>query len=674
MIGQAPADADIWRMPRVGQPAGRSTSAARLLAIYMAATLVPVIALGFVLINGYRGEATSRGINEARTQAALLAGAVVEPQLDGKPLDGAIDADDSVDLQTISDTLVRERQVLRLRLHDTTGRVVFSNDGTGFSEDLDDEVLDALHGETLALLTRFNSDSEDAGPIGPRVVEVYMPLDRTSARTLGVLEVYLPYDPIASDIATQTRRLSWEVGIGLALLYLVLAGISVSLTRRLRKEARENAFLARHDALTRLPNRVLFRERAKEVVATALRQGGHCAVAVIDLDRFKEVNDTLGHHTGDDLLLKLAERLTTSGIDGVVIARLGGDEFGVVLPAVVDQLDATRQLFEIRVLLEEDVQLRDLPLSVQASVGYAMAPDDGTDVDDLLQYADVAMYHAKARHLGVARYDAVYDTYDAAKLALVAELRQAIEQDELVLHFQPKLTTNTGAVPAVEALVRWNHPVKGLIPPDAFLPVAEQTDLIDPLTSWVLDSALAQVGMWDADLPGLAVAVNVSARNITRPDFADEVLASLEEHRIGPEQLLLEITETALVADPERAARTVAKLQRAGIRVSLDDFGRGQTSLGYLSHLALHELKIDKSFVLARNDPTNAAIISSVIQLGHNLGLQVVAEGVETSETLEWLRSHGCDIAQGYLIARPMPAAEMGSWLRSHANTVARTF
>jgi diguanylate cyclase (GGDEF)-like protein len=640
----------------------------------MAATLVPVIALGFILINGYQGGAKARGIKEARTQAAVLAGAVVEPQFDGQPLNGKIAPDDAADLQAISNTMVKEKQVLRLRLHDTTGRVVFSNDGTGFSADVDDEVLEALHGETIALLTRFNSDSEDSGPIGPRTVEVYMPLNRTTSRTLGVLEVYLPYDPIAAEISAETRRLSWEVGIGLALLYLVLAGISTSLTRRLRREARENAFLARHDALTRLPNRVLFRERVQEVVEATVRRNGHCAVAVIDLDRFKEVNDTLGHHTGDELLLNLAERLSATGAEGVVIARLGGDEFGVVLPDVVDQLDATRQLFEIRLLLEDDIQLRGLALSVQASIGYAMAPNDGTDVDDLLQYADVAMYHAKSRHLGVARYDAVYDTYDAAKLALVAELRQTIEQNELVLYFQPKVTTIDGAVPAVEALVRWNHPVKGLIPPDSFLPIAEQTDLIDPLTSWVLDSALAQVGTWDNDLPGLAVAVNVSARNITRPDFADEVLAALEQHRIGPERLLLEITETALVADPERAARTLEQLQRAGVRVSLDDFGRGQTSLGYLSHLALYELKIDKSFVLARNDPTNAAIISSVIQLGHNLGLQVVAEGVETSETFEWLRSHGCDIAQGYLIARPMPATEMGLWLRTHDAAVAHSF
>ena len=304
---------------------------------------------------------------------------------------------------------------------------------------------------------------------------------------------------------------------------------------------------------------------------------------------------------------------------------------------------------------------------MQASIGYALVPDDGTDVDELIQYADVAMYHAKSGHLGVARYDRAFDTYDAASLALVAELRHAIEHDQLVLHFQPKIVTSTGDVPAVEALVRWNHPIKGLVPPDAFLPVAEQTDLIDPLTSWVLYSALRQLRAWDRDADGLAVAVNISARSLVRPDFADEVLTALEVTGISADRLLLEITETALVVDPERAARMLARLQRVGVRVSIDDFGRGQTSLGYLSHLALYELKIDKSFILARDDPTNAAIISSVIQLGHNLGLQVVAEGVETSETFEWLRSTGCDVAQGFLFARPMPGEAMTGWLRDHA-------
>ncbi|MFL6238620.1 MAG: putative bifunctional diguanylate cyclase/phosphodiesterase [Actinomycetes bacterium] len=637
----------------------------------MAATLLPVVALGFVLISGYGSEARARGLEQARSETAVIASSVIEPQLSGHPLTRSLNARDEATLHAIANSLIVNKKVLRLRLHDMTGHTVFSNDDSGFSDRLDDEVLDALHGKTLALLTHANSDAEDTGPLGPRAVEVYMPLNQTSTRTLGVLEVYVPYAPIAHDVAAGTRRLSWEVGVGLTLLYLVLGAISVSITRRLRREARENRFLARHDALTRLPNRILFRERAAELVAAAQRHGGRCAVAVIDLDRFKEVNDTLGHHTGDELLLELSGRLSACGIEGVVIARLGGDEFGVVLPAVADQLDATRRLFEVRLLLEEDVVLRDLPLSIQASVGYALSPDDGTEVDDLLQYADVAMYHAKSRHLGVARYDSVYDTYDAAQLALVAELRQAIEKGQLVLHFQPKVTTSTGDVPAVEALVRWNHPVKGLVPPDAFLPVAEQTDLIDPLTSWVLDEALRQLRDWDKQTPGLAVAVNVSARNLTRPDFADEVLAALNESRVTPDRLLLEITETALVADPERAAQTLAKLQRQGVRVSLDDFGRGQTSLGYLSHLALYELKIDKSFVLGRDDPTNAAIISSVIQLGHNLGLQVVAEGVETNETFEWLRSNGCDIAQGYLFARPMPADDMQDWLREHHNAVA---
>jgi EAL domain-containing protein (putative c-di-GMP-specific phosphodiesterase class I) len=339
----------------------------------------------------------------------------------------------------------------------------------------------------------------------------------------------------------------------------------------------------------------------------------------------------------------------------------------MVLTNADDLGDVHGALSQLRRVLQQEVEVSGLPLAADASVGFAMYPHDGTTVDLLLQYADVAMYVAKATHAGVVRYDESQDHCDATKLSLVAELRRAIAGDELVLHYQPKASVGTGEIVAVEALVRWNHPDRGLLYPDSFLPVAEQTGIIDSLTRWVLDSALSQLVTWGLDVDGLAVAINVSARNLARADFADTVLAAVARSGVPASRLLLEITETALVSDPDRAGRSLRKLAAAGIRISLDDFGQGQTSLGYLSTLPLHEVKIDKSFVLdMMSDTSHAAIVRSVIDLAHNLGFEVVAEGVETEQILDALATLGCDIAQGYLLARPMPAGNLPEWLGAH--------
>jgi len=329
-------------------------------------------------------------------------------------------------------------------------------------------------------------------------------------------------------------------------------------------------------------------------------------------------------------------------------------------------------LERLRATLEREVMVGTLPLSAEASFGYALAPADGTDVDTLLRRADVAMYLAKESRTGHARYDSVRDHYDAGKLALVAELRRAIEGGELVLHYQPKAWVRSGAVCAVEALVRWQHPQRGLVPPDAFLPVAEQTGLIEPLTRWVLNTALEQVRRWGEEFESLTMSVNVSARNLSRPDFADMVLAALDTAGVPAHRLVLEITETALLTDPETAAQVLGRVAAAGVRVSIDDFGQGHTSLGYLSTLPLHELKIDKSFVA--DLPVNAghaAIVRSIVELGHNLGLQVVAEGVETEQIVDVLAAVDCDIAQGYLLARPMPPDQLPGWLAVHRTPTA---
>jgi diguanylate cyclase len=632
----------------------------RLFLTYAGASLVPVVLLGLMLSLALASEARNRGIGEGRSEAALIARTAVEPQLDGRALTLPMSGVETQALRRLADRAVDGGAVVRMRLRDTNGRVVFSDDGSGFNTDIEDEALDAARGETVAHLTHLNADSNDTGPVGPRVVEVYVPLTM-GGPVIGVMEIYLPYDPIAHEVSAGLRTLYLVMGIGLAALWAILAVISASTMRRM-------VHLAEHDALTGLPNRTLFQRRAAAAIEAARRDGGTAAVVLADVDRFKEVNDTLGHHIGDALLRELGSRLAGAVRPDDTVARLGGDEFGLVLPGIGS--DEIQPLLDrLRAVLEAEatVGTLPLPLSPEASFGYALAPADGTDVNTLLRRADMAMYLAKGTRSGTARYDRERDHYDPAQLALVAELRRAIETDELVLYYQPKAELRTGRVCAVEALIRWQHPARGTVPPDAFLPVAEQTGLIDALTGWVLAAALTQIVAWGPAFEGLSMAVNVSARNLARPDFADTVLAALATAGVPASRLVVEITETALMTDPEVAADVLARLSVAGVRISVDDFGQGQTSLGYLSTLPLHELKIDKSFVGDLPDnPGHAAIVRSVVDLGHNLGLQVVAEGVETHETVALLTATGCDVAQGYLLARPMPAADLEPWLAAH--------
>ncbi len=575
-------------------------------------------------------------------------------------------------MQRLVRTAVHSGDVLRLRLRDLDGNVVYPDDGSGLhkqsadSDDDSDEALDAARGATVARVTRLNADGDDDRPLGPESVEVYLPLVAGSdSRRVGVFEVYLPYAPIQSDVDAGIDALYRNLIIGLGVLYLLLFGISFSVGRRLRRQIKLNVYSAEHDALTDLPNRTLFHRRVEAELKRGERRGQPTTVAIIDLDRFKEVNDTLGHHNGDRLLAALSTRMAAHlrGLDA--LARLGGDEFGILLSNVDEPEEILRRLREV---IEHEISVGGLPLSVEASIGYVVAPEHGTDVDELLQLADVAMYVAKAQHLGVVRCDATQNHYDAGNLALIGEVRQAIETDQLVLHYQPKARISDGKVEAVEALVRWQHPTYGLLYPDRFIPLVEQTDLIDRLTEWVVRQALEDLRHFGSGAEELTVAVNVSARNLCRVGFAGKIVEALDQSGVSADRLCLEVTETALMADPNRAASTLTELDRAGVRLSIDDFGCGQTSLGYLSSLPIHELKIDRSFIADMIDHHgHAAIVHSIVELGHTLGFHVVGEGVETNEVLTRLALTGCDVAHGYLFARPMSSDALVSWLGAHS-------
>jgi diguanylate cyclase (GGDEF)-like protein len=644
-------------------PSAEPRSVLRLFAGYALLSLIPVVALAGVLVASLRDEARQRGLAEGRSQAVLVSDSAIEPLLDGHPLDEGLTDGERARLARLVRHGMRESGVLRLRLRDIKGAVVFSDDGSGFGGAADDEAIEAAHGEAVAAITRLNRDSNDHGPEGERAVEAYQALHAPNGTVTGVLELYLPYAPIDRDVTSGLHRLYRDLAAGLAMLWAAGFVISATVSRGLRRQLRVNRRLAERDVLTGLPNRTQFQALA----ASALAEDGPVAVALLDLDRFKEINDTVGHQNGDQVLVDVAARLASLLPDGDIVGRLGGDEFGIVVRHAGTSEEVLRRL---EGLTRHDVELGGLPLSVEASIGVALAPYDGVGIDELLQRADVAMYVAKGRHGGVVRYDRDQDHYATTNLELLADFRAGVGAGQLVLHYQPKSELPDGRVEAVEALVRWNHPTRGLLYPDAFIPLVEPTDLMDDLTDAVLATALVDMQSFD---DGISVSVNVSARNLGRADFAGRVVSRLTATGTPSRRLVVEITETALVTDPERAAAQLRVLHDAGVRVSIDDFGQGQTALRYLASLPVDELKIDRSFVGDMlEDPAHDAIVRSIIDLGHSLQLQVVAEGVETSDVAEALAGYGCDVLQGYLVARPMPPDALTTWLASRAEALSR--
>ena len=425
----------------------------------------------------------------------------------------------------------------------------------------------------------------------------------------------------------------------------------------------EKEHQAMHDALTDLPNRLQFSEVIERRFENARSKSTRGAVLLIDLDRFKEVNDTLGHQTGDALLCQIGPRIQSILPEGGVVARLGGDEFAVMVPDI-EADDALRIGEAIVNVLEPPFRLDEFNLEVQASIGIAIFPDHGTSADGLIKHADIAMYFAKGRNSGIEIYSAEHDQNSRRRLSLLSELRTALGNGEVVLHYQPKLDLSTGTVIGVEALVRWRHPLFGLIPPAEFVPFAEHTGLIRPLTSFVLRTAVIQARAWlDAGIE-TAVGVNLSARSLHDGAISNEVAHLLEEFSLPANRLQLEITESSIMADPARAKRVLEDLDAMGLHLSIDDFGTGYSSLSYLQDLPVREVKIDMSFVTnVLENPRDRVIVRSTIDLARHLGLRSTAEGIESAAAQEWLRLAGCDQGQGFHIAPPMPAEDATRWL-----------
>ncbi|HEX4698185.1 MAG TPA: bifunctional diguanylate cyclase/phosphodiesterase [Actinomycetes bacterium] len=483
---------------------------------------------------------------------------------------------------------------------------------------------------------------------------------------LGVLGEDVRFQLATSSILLGLAPVAAHVGsfsvFMLPLLMLPILGVHSNAQMSLKRQHE-----ALHDALTGLPNRELLRRRAHKALAGA--DSTHpVAVLLIDLDHFKEINDTMGHQVGDQVIREVANRL--AGLDGadsgndVTVARLGGDEFAVLLTDVEGPVDAGRIAADLIGRLREPVVVDSVRLGVQASIGIAIAPQDADSFETLLKRADIALYRAKSNRGEVQSYRPEIDGYSIERLSLLGDLHGAVDNDEFVLAFQPQICARTGDVLSVEALSRWLHPRHGLVNPDVFIPLAENSGLISRLSRWGIEQAVVTLRRWHDLGHDISMAVNVSARLLTDLDLPEFVADVLRLHGVPASRLTIEVTESTIMADPKRALEVLGRMRATGISLAVDDYGTGYSSLSYLRRIEIDELKIDKSFVMQMGlDDNSAIIVRSTIELGHSLGLTVTAEGVEDRGTFETLRQLGCDRVQGFYHSAPLSAPAMEAWL-----------
>jgi diguanylate cyclase (GGDEF)-like protein len=449
-----------------------------------------------------------------------------------------------------------------------------------------------------------------------------------------------------------------------------LAGAFNKMRKAIAEREEQIWMQATHDSLTGLPNRTLFFDRVAYSIVGAKRSSTLVGMIMMDLDRFKEINDTLGHHFGDQLLIEIGRRLRQTLRESDTVSRLGGDEFGVMFLAD-EETRATDVAQRIGAAFETPFLLGGVSIEVNGSMGIALYPVHAEDAATLMKRADIAMYDAKKNHTQYAIYEPGRDEHSLRRLAILSELRHAIARDELDLHYQPKIDVATGKAVHAEALVRWKHPVHGHLKPDEFIPLAEQSGNISMITKWVLRKAITHCGEWNASGVELTVAVNLSALDLFDAELPTYISGLLSEVGLPPSKLVLEITESAVMKDPAYALRILRDLKNRGVTLAIDDYGTGYSSLAHLKRLPVDELKIDKSFVLnLRNAATDdIVIVRSTIELGHNMGLRVIAEGVENDEAWEILKRLGCDMAQGYFISKPLPASEFRAWMTNHTGS-----
>jgi diguanylate cyclase (GGDEF)-like protein len=658
---------------RIGRPSARAVERVSLTRKVAVLSLLPILALGFILASVLQGQITARALVDASQSARLIAHVAIQPQLSRRAMSHGLTSAGvrALDAQLSAPSVTRD--LARIKIWNARDQVIYSEDHTLIGRTLkpSDDLENALAGRPNdAQLVTPTANSETASEVGlGTLIEVYVPL-RFSARErpAGAFEIYLSYRPIAAAVSRDKRMIVLLVAVGLALLWAILYRIVAGASRRLRRQAEENYRLARYDQLTGLPNRTRFIESVTAAAAFQRTERGAPAVLLIDLDRFTEINNTLGSVNGDNVLCEVARRLRGGLAAESIVARLGGDEFAVLFPSVAGVGEAIQRASEVQAKLEEPVVLDGVAVNIEASIGIAVMGEHADGPDLLLQRADLALAHARSHCSRVEVYSQECDAFDAAGLKLLGQVRGALERGEFVLHYQPKVDLKRREISGVEALVRWCHPDQGMLPPPSFIPLIEQTALVGPLTLYIVDRALCQMALWRVQGIDIDMSVNLSARNLLDPGLPSRVAELLEKHGVAPEKLVVEVTESAAMVDPDRAVAVLEALRASGVGVSVDDFGTGNASIEYLAKLPASEIKIDRSFITGILEDSRAeAIVCSTINLARNLGLSVVAEGIETEAVMEHLAALGCATGQGYFMSRPLPAEELTAKLSKAA-------
>ncbi len=644
-----------WGLPRRGGP---PPSLVRRFAIYAGVALIVAAVAAFFFVRAY---STNRAEDDAMSHTEYIADSVLPSELRASDFDGPASGARLTQLDRIAHRQLLSPGILRAKLYGPDGRVVYSSehDLIGTRPDDFEEIPEIMEGAPVGDVTHLNAE----GGSGPdaQVLESYVPVGvgGPGDKPSGVLELYADYGPIASNAREIFIPLAIGAAILLLALYLSYFPILKRASRTMRSQMEEIEHKAFHDDLTGLPNRSRFHDRAEVAVAEAAANGTSVAVILLDLDRFKDVNDTLGHASGDRLLSLIADELPDFMREGDTVARLGGDEFGILALGLDDASAILALAQKVRAVLSNPRSVDGVELAVDASIGIALYPEHGADVDTLMRRADVAMYRSKTTHTP-ALYEQEHDVYSPERLELIADLHRAIGNDELIVDYQPQCDPASGELMGVEALVRWQHPRRGLLMPDEFISLAEQTGLIRQLTRHVLGTALRQCSEWQRAGRPLRVAVNISARDLLDYHLPEEVRELLERWKVEPQLLELEITEKSALSDIPRARSILAQLSELGVKLAIDDYGTGNSSLAYFRRLPVDVLKIDRSFVMRMMESEDdAAIVRSTVRLGHELGLRVIAEGVEDGDCNRRLAELGCDVVQGFYFGRAMAASEI---------------
>ena len=646
--------------------------AARATAEPVAGSPTPRFALRFAVITALglalggaaillfvRQDEIARSEQTARFHAQFVAQAVLQSELRPNDLRSPIDPRRRRQLDALFLRHVLVGGTIGASIYSPTGRLAYSNLAAAPRSSVGRKRLLAAIGGVQSATVASVPDGAGAKF---RVLESFVPLSAGPGGPRGALVLYQDYEPIARAAWHAVLPVAGVLEAVLLALYLLLLPLLRRTSLRLGRQMDEINRLALHDALTGLPNRTLLR-RCLEGAIESCEETGGLGVLLLDLDRFKEINDTLGHESGDELLCAIADRLKRLIRDGDTVARLGGDEFAIVCRLTKGREEALLISERLRVGLEEPFAVAGMTLEVEASVGIALHPEHGGDVEALMRHADIAMYRAKETR-STQVYCAETDHYSTQRLALAGELRQAIAEDELSIKYQPLVDMASGEIRRVEALVRWEHPQRGPLSPAEFIPLAEQSGLARPLTRRILEGSLRDCRTWLDAGHAIAVSVNLFGRDLLDlglPSQMSDLLADLD---LDARLLEVEITENTILTDPKRSHSILSRLTRHGVRIAVDDFGTGYSSLSHLSRLPVDVIKIDKSFVQRMcTDRGDQLIVRSTVDLAHNLGLEAVAEGVETEEQWERLTQLECDTVQGYYVSRPIPGEQVIDWL-----------